>query len=196
MGCFLYPWLQGCTAKCCSRFDSGCRGFLFATRMGGLYLSLLEEGQTVALLPKEEKNKEEVKISIPEIPHLKSRVDQLIEGGQAQIVDINFDTEAYELYYRLTEAPTNGHRIIGKGEAACLALAKTENGIVASNNLRDIRDYVTEFGVRHITTGEIMVNAYHSGLISEEQANEIWANMIAKHRRLGAPSFSEYLESM
>lgn len=62
MGCFLYPWLQGCTAKCCSRFDSGCRGFLFATRMGGLYLSLLEEGQTVALLPKEEKNKEEVKI--------------------------------------------------------------------------------------------------------------------------------------
>jgi len=31
--------------------------------MGGLYLSLLEEGQTVALLPKEEKNKEEVKIS-------------------------------------------------------------------------------------------------------------------------------------
>ena len=135
-------------------------------------------------------------LSIPEIPHLKSRVDQLIEGGQAQIVDINFDTEAYELYYRLTEAPTNGHRIIGKGEAACLALAKTENGIIASNNLRDIRDYVTEFGVRHITTGEIMVNAYHSGLISEEQANEIWANMIAKHRRLGAPSFSEYLESM
>ena len=135
-------------------------------------------------------------LSIPEIPHLKSRVDQLIEGAQAQIVDINFDTEAYELYYRLTEAPTNGHRIIGKGEAACLALAKTENGIIASNNLRDIRDYVTEFGVRHITTGEIMVNAYHSGLISEEQANEIWANMIAKHRRLGAPSFSEYLESM
>lgn len=32
-------------------------------------------------------------LSIPEIPHLKSRVDQLIEGGQAQIVDINFDTE-------------------------------------------------------------------------------------------------------
>lgn len=77
-----------------------------------------------------------------------------------------------------------------------MALAKTENGIIASNNLRDIRDYVTEFGVRHITTGEIMVNAYHSGLISEEQANEIWANMIAKHRRLGAPSFSEYLESI
>ena len=45
-------------------------------------------------------------LSIPEIPHLKSRVDQLIEGGQAQIVDINFDTEAYELYYRPTEAPT------------------------------------------------------------------------------------------
>ena len=33
-------------------------------------------------------------LSIPEIPHLKSRVDQLIEGGQAQIVDINFDTES------------------------------------------------------------------------------------------------------
>ncbi|MGN1030064.1 MAG: hypothetical protein ACI4PQ_00510 [Butyricicoccaceae bacterium] len=134
-------------------------------------------------------------LSAPTTPHLRKRIDQLIADGQAQIVDIFTNTEAYSLYLKMTEAPAEGHRIIGRGEAACLALAKMQNGTIASNNLRDIRDYVTELGVDHITTGDIMVNAYYAGLITEDQGNEIWASMLKKRRKIGAASFSEYLRS-
>lgn len=134
-------------------------------------------------------------LSAPTISHLKERIDQLIENGQAKIIDIYIDTEAYSIYRQMTEEPKGNHRIIGHGEAACLALAKAENGTIASNNLRDIRDYVEELGVNHITTGDIMVRAYQDGLITEDEANEIWLNMLKKRRKLGASSFTEYLKS-
>jgi len=98
------------------------------------------------------------------------------------------------MYYKLTSAPEIGHAIIGKGEAASIALAKCSNGIVASNNLKDISVYIEEFGLRHITTGDILVEALKSDFITEVQGNTIWASMLAKRRKLGAVSFTDYLQ--
>lgn len=106
---------------------------------------------------------------------------------------ISVDSEAYYLYHKLTVTPDNGHKVIGPGEAASIALAKIHNGIVASNNLRDISSYIDEFGLRHITTGEILTEALERGLITEAEGNAIWISMIAKRRKLGASSFSEYI---
>ena len=132
-------------------------------------------------------------LSIPTIRHLKDRIDILIKEGNAEIIDIPIDDEAYSIFYQLTEKPSNGHPIIGKGEAACLALAKTNNGIIASNNLLDIYDYVTELKIEHITTGDILIDAMNANLISEDEANYIWQKMLKKRRRLGADTFSGYL---
>ena len=93
----------------------------------------------------------------------------------------------------MTQHPGEGHKIIGNGEASCLALAKEEKGIIASNNLCDICEYINEFGLQYITTGAIMIEAFKAGLISEEQGNVIWRNMLKKRRRIGADSFTEYL---
>ena len=95
----------------------------------------------------------------------------------------------------MTNTPKNGNTIIGKGEASALALAKECDGIVASNNLRDIMQYINEFRLSYLTTGDIMVDAYKKSLITEGQGNLIWASMLAKRRKLGAISFSEYLET-
>ena len=134
-------------------------------------------------------------LSYPGIAHLKARVDVLLSAGQAKVEAIATDTETYALYYQLTSKPDAGHVIIGKGEAASIALAKSSNGIVASNNLRDISSYVEEFGLKHVTTGDILIEAMGKGYITEEQGNTIWACMLAKRRKLGAPSFSDYLQS-
>jgi predicted nucleic acid-binding protein len=95
----------------------------------------------------------------------------------------------------MTNAPEPGHKIIGKGEASSIALAKVKGGVVASNNLADILDYIQKFQLEHITTGMIMKKAFEQGLLSEMKANEIWASMLGKRRTLGAASFSEYLKS-
>lgn len=133
-------------------------------------------------------------LSYPGIAHLKARIDALLTTNQARIGAISTDTDTYELYYRLTMCPEKGYMVIGKGEAASIALAKTYNGIVASNNLRDICVYVEKYALRHITTGDIMLEALKKELITEAQGDQIWASMLAKRRRLGAASFSEYIE--
>ena len=97
------------------------------------------------------------------------------------------------VYYRLTKNPGAGHRIIGAGEAAAIAMAKEYGGILASNNLRDILDYVREFNLIHVTTGSIMKEAMLAGYIDEAEGNMVWKNMLRRKRKLGYNSFSDYL---
>lgn len=134
-------------------------------------------------------------ISNPYTPHLKQRVDALVQAGDAQILDMDIDSEEFRTFLKLTQNPEPGHTIIGDGEAAAISLAKEKNGILASNNLRDICQYVSEYSLKHITTGDILVDAYTKGLITEHEGNNIWSAMLNKRRKIGANSFSEYLQN-
>jgi len=131
-------------------------------------------------------------LSCPRIAHLKTRIDSLLKNGKAQIETIRTDTKEYAFYYKLITSPDKGHAVIGKGEAASIVLARNHDGIVASNNLRDIQTYVKEYRLRHMTTGDILVEAFQMRILTETQGNAIWASMLARRRRLGASSFSEY----
>ena len=134
-------------------------------------------------------------LSIPSVPHLKQRIDTMINNGDTRIETIQADTEEYRLYRKLVSKPDPGHVIIGNGEAAAIALAKEQGGILASNNLRDISVYVSEFSLQHMTTGDILKEALDRGLITEAIGNQLWQNMLQKRRRLGYQSFSDYLKA-
>ena len=133
-------------------------------------------------------------LSIPSVPHLKQIIDVMIGNGDAKVESIQADTKEYSLYRKLVSKPDPGHVIIGNGEAAAIALAKEHGGILASNNLRDVATYVVEFGLQHMTTGDILKEALERGLITESIGNQLWQNMLQKRRRLGYHSFSEYLK--
>ncbi|WP_142414184.1 hypothetical protein [Hathewaya massiliensis] len=168
-------------------FDSDCiSAFLWVNQQN--LLNLLYPGMVVIPKPAYDE------LSYPTTPHLKQRIDFLINNGQASLETINVGSETYALYQKLTTTPDKGHKIIGPGEAASIALAKTNNGIVASNNLKDISTYISEFKLRHITTGDILIEALEKGYITEDDGNTIWASMLAKRRKLGASSFSEYIK--
>lgn len=167
-------------------FDSDCiSAFLWVNEQN--LLVLLYPG--MVMIPKPAYDE----LSYPTTPHLKQRMDYLISNNQASLATIDIGSDAYTLYQKLTTSPDEGHKIIGQ-EAASIALAKTNNGIVASNNLKDISSYITEFKLKHITTGDILIEALEKGFISEDDGNTIWASMLAKRRKLGASSFSEYIK--
>ena len=134
-------------------------------------------------------------LSYPGTPQLKARVDVLINNGDAVIEHILTDTPEFGLYSKLTTSPEKGHGIIGKGEAAVIALASTSGGIVASNNLKDIAAYASELELQHVTTGDILIKALEAALITEYEGNVIWSAMLAKRRKLGAVSFSDYIST-
>lgn len=132
-------------------------------------------------------------LSRPTIPHLKARVDMMLSNNEARIESIEAGTEQYKLYRKLVAKPDPGHAVIGNGEAAAIVLAKEQGGILASNNLRDISVYVTEYNLTHKTTGEILKNALQQGLITETVGNQLWQEMLNKRRKLGYATFSDYL---
>lgn len=134
-------------------------------------------------------------LSYPGIAHLKARVDALLSVGQAQVMSIDVATEAYDIYYQLTEEPKAGHMVIGKGEAASIALAKQYDGIVASNNLKDISLYIAQMDLKHLSTGDILLAALERGYITEAQGNTIWTKMLSKRRKLGAANFTAYIQA-
>lgn len=125
--------------------------------------------------------------------HLRTRIDKLIASGAARIEVIDTDTDTYDLYRKLTASPDSGHKVIGRGEASAIALAKRDDGIIASNNLRDIQTYIEEFNLNHMTTGDILKVAMSNGIITEQQGNTIWAHMLNKRRKLGYASFTDFL---
>lgn len=127
-------------------------------------------------------------------PRFQERIAYL-KDGQAEVWDIEISSKAFPLYYKMTQRPDKGHKIIGKGEASALALAHSHNGIVASNNFRDISTYIRELKLDYTTTGDILTDAYESALITRQEGDSIWEDMLAAGRKLGAMSFSGYLES-
>lgn len=168
-------------------FDTDCiSAFLWVN--GQNILSQLYAGKII--IPKQAYNE----LSCPATPHLKQRIDILVNSGDAQIYDMDIDSEEYKLFIQMTTNPDDGYKIIGDGEAASIALAKEKNGILASNNLKDITHYIVKYNLAHVTTGDILVEAMNKNLITETQGNAIWASMLAKRRKLGAPTFSDYLK--
>ena len=134
-------------------------------------------------------------LSNPCIPHLKQRVDILIANHVAKVQEIKADTVEYKLYMTLVNGE-KGWKSIGRGEAGGIALAKTYNGILASNNYRDIAPYIEKYNLRHIDTGHILLEALEKDIIAEADGNNIWQQMLARRRKLPASSFSEYLKEV
>lgn len=127
------------------------------------------------------------------VPHLQARVDVLKNHGDLSIESMETGSAEYLDYLQMTTSPEDGMRIIGRGEAAGIAMAKHREGTLASNNLRDVRLYVEKYKISHITTGDILIEAMDAGIITETDGNTMWAEMIRKRRILPTVTFSEYL---
>lgn len=116
----------------------------------------------------------------------------MISNKDASIKTIDAGTEEYKLYTSLVRGK-KGQKSIGRGEASGIALAKTYNGILASNNYKDIAPYIEKYNLRHIDTGQILVEVLRKELITESAGNDIWKKMLEKKRKLPENTFSEYL---
>ena len=62
---------------------------------------------------------------LKKVPHLLARADTLKSNGDLLVESMEVGSEEYNDYLRMTTAPEPGMRIIGSGEAAGIAMAKT-----------------------------------------------------------------------
>ena len=110
---------------------------------------------------------------IAKVPHLFKRLKKLINDKKVATKSIFYGTKEYELYKEMTLSPVITKKVIGKGEASAIALCITNNGILASNNIRDIMDYVKAYNLTTLFTTEILMEAYKKKIISFASDNFI-----------------------
>ncbi len=170
-------------------FDADCISSFLWVKQDNLVLQLYPSR---IILPQDVFNE----LSHPSIPHIKNRITALQSNGSISTVPIMTHTEEYILYHQLAISPPKGRKKLGKGEAAALALAKVNNGILASNNLKDISPYVSQYSLKHVTTSIILVELYNNGLINENTGNRIWNSLIQKRRLMPAPTFTDFLKTV
>ena len=130
---------------------------------------------------------------IVRIPSLKIKVNQLIQSKEFTLSDFQVGSPEHILYTELTKNPIKGRKIIGNGEASVICVAKCRDGIVGSNNFKDIWEYLDLYHLRHIVTADILYEALENGLISLRESNTIWRDMRNKDIWLPEETFSDYL---
>nr|WP_319473614.1 hypothetical protein [uncultured Sphaerochaeta sp.] len=166
-------------------FDTDCLSAFFWVRQEHL-LQILYPGRLV--IPGE------TYTELSKVSHLKAQADGMISRGCLQLENILVASREFTIFSQLT-TPQKGHVAIGDGEAACIALVITHNGTLASNNMRDVAQYVRQYNLAHITTASILKDAHGQNVITEQQGNDLWKSMLGKRRKLPNTTFSEYLAS-
>lgn len=124
----------------------------------------------------------------------REQLDNVIGKKLAKVEEIELFSEAGKMFLQFNEHPEDGFLPVGRGEAAAMALAISNNGVLVSNNLKDVMQYVESKHIPLLTTGMIIHKAVGDGVITEEEAEKHWANMILHRCKLGAQTYKEYVE--
>ena len=118
--------------------------------------------------------------------------ERFVETKQIQFASQEYTT--YNLIKKGFWSQTG--KCCGDGESAAMALAHLNNGIVASNNLSDVEEYIESLDIELITSSMILSKAVEKGIVSENDANGLWKGMIKEGIDLPKNSFKEYYDEL
>jgi len=127
---------------------------------------------------------------------IKNNLKSLIDDGFVEVKDMIITSREYS-NYRCIESglwSDNGKRV-GKGEASVIAFAIENEGIVASNNLSDVKHFTDKYNLPLLTTAIILGKAFEMNIINETQGNILWEKMLKRNRNLPDNSFSSYYQN-
>lgn len=114
-----------------------------------------------------------------------------------EIKEISFLSQEYTTYNLIKKGLwSKTGKICGSGESAAITLAHLNNGLVASNNLSDVEEYIESLDIELITSSMILSKAVERDIISKERADDLWKGMINKGIKLPKESFSDYFDEL
>lgn len=96
------------------------------------------------------------------------------------IKNIAFPTDNEEILNEFIKL----EQTFGRGESACMAYAKFNDNIIASSNLRDIKEYCEEESITIYTTMDILYKAYSDQLLTEQECDSFLSVNISKGSKL------------
>lgn len=120
--------------------------------------------------------------------NLRTEIENLIKMCLLKELDFSSDMEVVKEYARLKKT-------FGPGESACMAYCKFHRDVLASSNLKDIKQYCDENEITYLTTMDFIEAAFETGLLTEDECDTFINNVITKGSRLPFESLAEYKKS-
>jgi hypothetical protein len=131
---------------------------------------------------------QEVLTELARVPHLKAAVDSRT-ANHIEVISLNpigqDGLEFAKLY-------STGK--YGLGESAVMAYVRYNGGTVSSNNIKDVLEYCRDNSLSLLSTRAIIFDAVTSGVITEPEAEGVWAGMIRKGRKLPCRTVAEVMQ--
>lgn len=80
----------------------------------------------------------------------------------------------------------------GDGESACMAVARFNKSILASSNLKDIRNYCIMHNIDYLTTMDFLCAALNESIFDEQRCNKFLQKVKAAGGKLPVQNMNEY----
>ena len=129
-------------------------------------------------------------------PIVKTNFNKL-KDGFVETREIPFMSQEYTTYNLIKKGFwSQTGKCCGDGESAAMALAHLNNGIVASNNLSDVEEYIGSLDIELITSSMILSKAVEKNIVSENTANILWKGMVDEDIYLPRDSFMDYYNEL
>lgn len=118
----------------------------------------------------------------------KTEIDNLIFQNILQLIEFPDENQEIrkEYFYIKKEL------FKGDGESACLAFVRYTNNIIASSNLKDIKEYCNKYTIDYLTTMDFLCQAIKIGLFDINRCDIFINNVISKGSRLPVTKMEDY----
>ena len=112
-------------------------------------------------------------------------IDNFIRFCQVEQLELPDDDALTLEYFTL-------QRTFGKGESACMALARHCGNYIASSNLRDIKTYCEKYHITYYTTMDVLCLAVEQGHMTEPEC-DMFIHRVKSHKgKLPCNTYQEY----
>ena len=130
-------------------------------------------------------------------PPIVKRNFKKLKEGFVETREISFMSQEYTIFNLIKKGFwSKTGKCCGEGESAAMTLAHLNNGIVASNNLSDVEEYIESLDIELITSSMILSKAFENDIVSENISNNLWKRMVKEGIALPRDSFREYYDEL
>jgi len=131
---------------------------------------------------------DKVYAELSQFPNKKTEVDNLINFKLFEIMPFpEDDIDIRKEYLHIKKLMFKGD-----GEAACLAVVRKSNDILASSNLKDIAHYCELHNIDYLTTMDFLCQALNSGKLTVQQCDEFISRVKASGSKLPVARMGDY----
>jgi hypothetical protein len=118
----------------------------------------------------------------------KVEIDNLIEQKALNLIPFPENNELIKKeYYYIKKSLFKG-----EGESACLAYVRYTNNIIASSNLKDIKNYCGLHKIEYLTTMDFLCEALKNGYYDIKRCNDFISKVLSKKGKLPVTKMEDY----